>query len=89
MRIKQELILRKIADDYFLVPVGKTVYQYNGLFALSEVGARTWELLPDAETADDIAERLAEEYDTESITELEILRDVQNFLTRLREFKIL
>lgn len=89
MRIKQELILRKIADDYFLVPVGKTVYQYNGLFALTEVGTRIWKLLPDTETADDIAKRLAEEYDTESITELEILRDVQNFLTRLREFKIL
>ena len=46
MIIKKELIKREIAGDTILVPVGKAVYDANGLFALNELGAFIWELLP-------------------------------------------
>ena len=38
MKIKKELIKRTIAGDTILVPVGKTVYESNGLFVLNGVG---------------------------------------------------
>ena len=37
MKIKKELIKREIAGDTILVPVGKTVYDANGLFVLNEL----------------------------------------------------
>lgn len=39
MKIKKELCLRNVGGDDILVPVGKTVDEYNGLFFLSPVGA--------------------------------------------------
>ena len=46
MIIKKELIKRDIAGEVFLVPVGKSMYDSNGLFILTELGAFIWELLP-------------------------------------------
>ena len=37
MEIKKKLMKREIAGDTFLVPLGKTVYDSNGLFALTEL----------------------------------------------------
>ena len=42
MIIKKELIKREIAGDTILVPVGKTVFDANGLFVLNEIGAFIW-----------------------------------------------
>ena len=46
MEIKKELIKRSIAGDTVLVPVGRTVYDANGLFILNELGDFLWERLP-------------------------------------------
>ena len=54
MIIKKELIKREIAGDTILVPVGKTVYDSNGLFVLNELGAFIWEILPKMETEAEI-----------------------------------
>ena len=54
MKIKKELVKRDIAGDIVLVPVGKTVYEANGLFVLNEVGAFLWDRLPEAEGAEDL-----------------------------------
>ena len=50
MKIQKELIKRQIAGDTVLVPVGKAVYDANGLFILNDVGAFLWDLLPEKET---------------------------------------
>lgn len=49
MKIKKELIKREIAGDCILVPVGKSTLESNGLFALNELGAFIWDILPGAE----------------------------------------
>lgn len=86
MEIKAELILREIAGDYALIPVGESVREHNGLFALSETGARIWELLPQAKTAEEIVNTLAEEYDAPRET---IQTDVTEFLNKMRELNII
>ena len=42
MRINKEFVLREIAGDYILVPVGDTALEFNGLITLNEVGAFLW-----------------------------------------------
>lgn len=86
MEVKKQLVLREIAGDYALIPVGDTVIKNNGLFSLSETGARIWELLPQADSAEQLVDALLEEYDVDRET---LSRDVDEFLEQLRQLEIL
>ena len=86
MIIKKELIKRQVANDTILVPVGQTVYSSNGLFILNEVGAFIWDLLPEAETAEQICQAILEAYD---IDEKAAMQDVEEFLEMLQNLDIL
>lgn len=86
MIIKKELIKREIAGDTILVPVGKTVLDSNGLFAMNELGAFIWDLLPGAESEDAICDAVLAEYD---VTREEAARDIAEFMDKLRKMEIL
>lgn len=86
MVIKKELIKREIAGDTILVPVGKTVYESNGLFVLNELGAFIWDLLPEAETAESICDAVLAEYE---VTREEAEKDIAEFLENLRKLNII
>lgn len=86
MKIKKELIKREIAGETILVPVGKTVFDSNGLFALNEVGGFLWDLLPQAKTEEALLEAVLKEYD---VSAQEAARDIAEFLNTLRKMEIL
>ena len=86
MIIKKELIKREIAGDTILVPVGKTVYDSNGLFALNELGAFIWHLLPSVETEAQIVDAVLAEYD---VSAEEAAKDVAEFMNKLKEMNII
>ena len=86
MEVTKQLVLREIAGDYALIPVGNTIIKNNGLFSLSETGARIWELLPQADGAEQLVDALLEEYDVYRET---LSRDVDEFLDQLRQLEIL
>ena len=86
MIIKKELIKREIAGDVILVPVGKTVYDSNGLFALNELAAFIWDLLPNVETEAQIVDAVLAEYD---VSAEEAAKDVAEFMNKLKEMNII
>lgn len=86
MIIKKDLIKREIAGDTILVPVGKTVYNANGLFVLNELGAFLWDLLPAAADEAALCSAVLEAYE---VSEEEAARDIAQFLDKLRELEIL
>ena len=86
MIVKKTLIKRVIGNDTILVPVGKTVFESNGLFAINELGSFIWDLLPNVETEEEICRAVLEEYD---VSEEEAAKDIHEFLGRLREMGIL
>jgi len=86
MIVKKEMIKREIAGDTILVPVGKAVYDANGLFVLNELGAFIWDLLPQSETAEDICRAVLAEYEVE---EEVAARDIGEFLDKLRAMGII
>ena len=86
MKIKKELIKRDIAGDTILVPVGKTVYDSNGLFVLNELGAFLWEKLPQAEGEKDLLEAVLAEYEG---SPEEAAADLKEFLDQLRKLDII
>ena len=45
MKIKNDFILRKVADSYVVVPVGELTLDFNGIINLNETGAFLFGLL--------------------------------------------
>ncbi len=86
MQIKKELIKRDIGGDTILVPVGKTVYEANGLFILNELGAFLWDRLAGAESEKELLEAVLAEYE---VTAEEASSDIREFLNKLEELGIL
>ncbi len=86
MKINKELVKREIAGDTILVPVGKTVYDSNGLFILNELGGFLWDRLADAENEEALLAAVLTEYE---VTEAVARADIHDFLDKLREMEIL
>ncbi len=86
MKIKKELVKRDIAGDTILVPVGKTVYDSNGLFILNELGTFLWDRLEKAENEEELLTAVLNEYE---VTEETAKKDLHTFLDKLRGMGIL
>ena len=86
MKIKKRLLKRQIAGDAFLVPLGKEIYDSNGLFFLNPVGEFIWDQLEQAQSKEDILKTLLDEYDVE---ESVARTDVDAFFEKLRAMDII
>lgn len=86
MKIKKRMIKRTIGGETFLVPLGKAVYDSNGLYFLTEVGAFIWDLLPQVGDEEEVVAAVLEEYDAEEAT---VRADVAEFMEKLRDLQIL
>ena len=80
MKIKKELILRQIAGDTILVPVGKTVLENNGMFIMNEVSADIWKMICDGKDKKAILEEMVAMYDADPAV---IRADTEEFLNNL------
>lgn len=86
MTIKKDLIKRQIAGETVLVPCGKTIYDSNGLFILNELGGFLWDLLPTAQSEEELVSAVLAEYDADEET---VRGDIGEFLDKLREMDII
>ena len=86
MEINKKLMKRQIGGETFLVPLGKSVYDTNGLFFLTELGGFIWDLLPQVQSEEEIVKAILEEYDVEQAQAAE---DVSAFFGKLRELEII
>lgn len=86
MTVKKELVFRELMGENVLVPSGKTVFENNGLFMLTESAAYIWKILPEAESEEEILKKVLSEYD---VTEAQARADVSDFLSKLREYGII
>lgn len=82
MKINYEFVKRKIFNDYYLVPIGEAANKFQGIMAINDVSAFIFDCLPDCSSAEEIAAKLVEVYDTDSET---ALSDTEAFMAVLRE----
>ena len=75
-----DVVFRKIADEFVLVPIRKNVADLESIYALNEVGGRIWELIDGKRTTDEIHKIIAEEFD---VVPDEAEEDVKNFVKSL------
>lgn len=86
MEIKKQVILRSIANEHILVPTGDTVFDYNGIFVLTESGKLLWEHIEKGENEDALVSLLIQTYGIDKNSAAE---DVSSFLGKLKDFGIL
>lgn len=86
MKISKEFILREIAGEYILVPVGKTALTFNGLVTVNEVGALIWGMLEKGSDVSTIVNGILDEYD---VGEQTATADVLEFISYLKSNNII
>lgn len=79
MKIKDGFLLRQVANNHVVVPVGTQAVDFRCIITLNEVGAFLWKLLEQDCTAEDLVEALLSEYDvTADIASADVARFVAN-----------
>ena len=86
MRVRQELILREIAGEHILVPVGEAALRFQGMITLNESGLLLWQKLQSGCTGEDLVEALLAEYQVERS---QAQADVAAFLEKLSQVELL
>lgn len=83
MRISDNYVLQRIADDYIAVPVGSAADNLRGVIKLNETGAYLWNLLSEKEqTTEKLMDALIAEY---GINKETARIDVEKVINRLRD----
>ena len=86
MKIKENFILRKVADSYIVVPVNSMTLNFNGIINLNETGAFLFEKLQQGAGREDLINALLEEYD---VAPDRAANDVDVFIQKVRDADVL
>ena len=86
MKILKDVVIRTVAGESMLIPVGETVREYNGIFTLTEVGATIFEAIRNGQEPDALLQTVLNEYEIDEPT---AKHDLDAFLTALRGFGII
>lgn len=87
MKISSNYVIREIAGDYIIVPIGQAVFDFQGLITVNEIGAFIWKLLQENDlTLNEIETAIKDEYEVEPSI---VKKDVIDFLNQLIKYRIL
>lgn len=86
MKVKEDFLLREVAGCYVVVPVGKATVDFNGMMNLNETGAFLWEKLENDTTKEELLKAMLDEYE---VTEDIAKKDIDNFITKLKDGNLL
>lgn len=82
MKIKEGFMLRNVADNYVVVPMGKEAADFNGMITLNETGAFMWKCLEKGCTKEELVAKVLEEYEAE---EEQVIQSVERFVKEIEE----
>lgn len=63
MRKKEDFIVRNIAGDNIMMPIGETAIKFNGLIMANDVAAFIWDQIENVETIEELTERICNEFE--------------------------
>lgn len=86
MKISDQYMLRQVADEYLVIPVGEAALKVRGLIGLSESGSLLYRRLQEGCTEAELVSALLGEYDIDADT---ARADTREFLEQMRRMGIL
>ena len=87
MHIKEGFLVRKIIDDYIVVPTGDNIVDFAATISLNESGAFLWNTLQNDCSEEDLIRALMQEY--EGVDEETAKEDVLEFVALLKANNLL
>lgn len=82
MKIKENFVLRQVADVWVVMPVGEATLNFNGMLTLNETGALLWKALEQGGDVETMADALTAEY---NVSREQALADAEEFCQKLME----
>jgi hypothetical protein len=82
----ENVVFRKIGDEYVLVPLFASVADVESIFNLNETGATVWEKIDGRKNIRDIVAEMQTEYEAENLL---IEKDVIAFVNEMMTAKLL
>ena len=86
MKIKDTFILRNIAGNNIVLPVGASSETFSGMMTLNESGVFLWNSLKNDISMDDLINAMLSEY---NVSAEEAKSDVEEFVKSLRSAGVL
>lgn len=86
MKVREEFILREIAGEHILVPVGDTALKVHGMISLSESGLLLFEKLQNECSEKELVQEILAEYAVDKET---AEADVKAFIVQMKNAGIL
>lgn len=80
MKVKGNYMLRQVAKNWVVMPLGQTTLDLNGILTLNESGVVLWKALEQGGDREAMVRALTEEYD---VTTERAMADVDRFLGKL------
>lgn len=74
------IVYRKIADEYILVPIRNNVGDLQNIYTLNEVAARIWELIDSKRTLEQICDELLQEFE---VSKERLEKDLNEYIAQL------
>lgn len=86
MEIKRKVVLREVAGETMLIPVGDNSSEYNGIFTLSPSAAIAFKAFQSGKSEEEALADILSEFDIDKET---AKADLDEFVDSLKEFGIL
>ena len=86
MKLSGTFVVRQVVDDILAIPVGNTALHISGMISLNEVSRVIWSCLEQGAQLQDLVAAVTGTFD---VSPEEATRDIEAFLSRLRELNLL
>lgn len=86
MKIKEGYILKDVAGAKIVIATGAQKMNFNGVMTFNSVGADVFNMLDGTNSVDDIAKKIAEDY---NVPFERVKTDVENLINKMREHNLI
>jgi hypothetical protein len=86
MKIKKGFILKQIANQHVVFPVGEATINFNGMITLNNTAKILFEAMQSEQTVDSLVKLLTDKFDVDKDT---ATKDVNDFINILESNNIL
>lgn len=81
-----DIIFRKIADEFILVPIRQKAVDLKSVYTLNEVGAFIWEAIDSSKSVSQIKDQVVQEFDVDA---RQAQSDVSEILSQLESLSLI